>query len=298
MTRQLITTDELAGTRVVGGSKSTRRIGKVRTCVFHPKEKRCVGFIVKRPDLLWMFRRKDKFVAIDGYDFEDGRIVVHDGPEATDRGACKHLGVNWDDCVLWVGMPVMTREGQLLGAVGSVSFSPVSGTVESIETSAGATSNTLLGKRTIPASLVTGFRRGIGTELVQSGEAGESTELGAILVADEAVDVPAEGGLAEQAGKATAVAMDKVHTVVDKVKPKASEAAEATGAAINKGAYATGKQIGKAKHMFSDFKDEYGKARGEKPSGASSAKTSIQKKKKGGMFSAFKEEYDKARHGE
>ena len=75
MAKQLITTSELAGTRVVGGKNGTKRIGKVRSFVFHPKEKRCIGFIVKRPDLLWMFRRKDKFVSIDGYDIEDGRIV-------------------------------------------------------------------------------------------------------------------------------------------------------------------------------------------------------------------------------
>ena len=306
MAKQLISTSELAGTRVVGGKKATKRIGKVRSCVFHPKEKRCVGFIVKRPDLLWMFRRKDMFVSIDGYDFEDGRIVVHDDSEATDRGACKHLGVNWDDCVLWVGMPVMTQEGDVLGMVGSVSFSFVTGAVESLETSAGATSNALLGKRTIPASLIMGFRRGMGTKLSQSAEAGgkandeanSEAELGAILVAKEAEDVAAEGGLAEQAGKATAVAMDKVHTAADKVKPKVSEAAEVTGAAINKGAYATGKQIGKAKTMFSDFKDEYDKARGEKPRAESGKKTSIQKKKAGGMFASFKEEYNKARHGE
>ena len=300
MVKKLISTSELAGTRVVGGKKSTKRIGKVRSCVFHPKEKRCVGFIVKRPDLLWMFHRKDKFVAIDGYDFEDGRIVVRDDAEATDRGACKHLGVNWDDCVLWVGMPVMTQDGQSLGVVGSVTFSLVTGAVDSLETSTGAASNALLGKRIIPASLIAGFKRGMGAELAQSAEAmGEEVELGAILVLDEALDVSAEGGLAEQAGKATAVVADKAHTAVDKVKPKVSEAAAVTGAAVNKGAYATGKQIGKAKNMFSDFKEEYSKAANDgKPAAKKgAAKASIQKKKKsGGMFAAFKEEYDKARH--
>ena len=34
---------------------------------------------------------------------------------------------------------------------------------------------------------------------------------------------------------------------------------------MNKGAYATGKQIGKATGMFSEFKEEYDKARGPKP---------------------------------
>ena len=132
MAKQLITTSELAGTRVVGGTNGTKRIGKVRSFVFHPKEKRCIGFIVKRPDLLWMFRRKDKFVSIDGYDIEDGRIVIRNVPEATDRAACKSLGVNWDDCVLWMGLPVMTQDGQDLGLVGSVTFNRLTGTVDSL----------------------------------------------------------------------------------------------------------------------------------------------------------------------
>ena len=59
--------------------------------------------------------------------------------------------------------------------------------------------------------------------------------------------------------------MDKAHTAVDKVKPKVNEAAHAAGDAVNKGAYATGKQIGKATGMFSEFKEEYDKARGPKP---------------------------------
>ena len=52
MANKLTTTDELTGVRVIGGKKGTKRIGKVRRFVFHPKEKRVVGFVVKRPDLL------------------------------------------------------------------------------------------------------------------------------------------------------------------------------------------------------------------------------------------------------
>ena len=88
MANKLITTDELTGVRVIGGKKGTKRIGKVRRFVFHPKEKRVVGFVVKRPDLLWMFRRKDLFVAVSGYEIEDGRIVVSNDPAATNRAAC------------------------------------------------------------------------------------------------------------------------------------------------------------------------------------------------------------------
>ena len=334
MANKLITTDELTGVRVIGGKKGTKRIGKVRRFVFHPKEKRVVGFVVKRPDLLWMFRRKDLFVAVNGYEIEDGRIVVSNDPAATNRAACKALGVDWDACVLWVGLPVMTEDGDALGVVGSVTFDRKTGAVDSITTDSGATANALLGKREIPANLVKGFRRGMGAALAQTGAEGEESEevvLGAILVAEEARDIAVEGGLAEKAGEATAVVVDKAHTAVDKAKPVASAAAKKTGEVVNKGAYATGKQIAATKGMFSGFKEEYDKARGPKPSqekalekadepkaqelpaptaqakkapakqgaakqGAAKKQAAKKPAPKKNMFSAFKEEYDKARH--
>ncbi len=325
MARNLLTTHELTGVRVVGGKNGTKRIGKVRRFVFHPKEKRCVGFIVKRPDLLWMFRRKDKFVSIEGYDIVDGRIAIRNVPEATDRAACKALGVNWDDCVLWVGLPVMTEDGTSLGMVGNVTFNRITGMVDTFDTDSGATANALLGKRTIPADLVKGFRRGMGAALAQVGSEGRETDevvLGAMLVDDAAKDLVAEGGVAEKAGAVTAVAVDKVHTTVDRAKPVVSEAAKKTGEVVNKGAYATGKQIAATKGMFSGFKEEYDKARGVKPGSddqalavtdeaedegvsapAKPASTAPKKKTtakkpapKKNMFAAFKEEYDKARH--
>ena len=334
MANKLTTTDELTRVRVIGGKKGTKRIGKVRRFVFHPKEKRVVGFVVKRPDLLWMFRRKDLFVAVSGYEIEDGRIVVSNDPAATNRAACKALGVDWDACVLWVGLPVMTEDGDALGVVGSVTFDRKTGVVDSVTTDSGATANALLGKREIPANLVKGFRRGMGAALAQTGAEGEESEevvLGAILVAEEARDIAVEGGLAEKAGEATAVVVDKAHTAVDKAKPVASAAAKKTGEVVNKGAYATGKQIAATKGMFSGFKEEYDKARGPKPSqekalekaaepkaeelpaptaqakkapakqgaakqGAAKKQAAKKPAPKKNMFSAFKEEYDKARH--
>ena len=311
MASKLITTKELTGTRVIGGKKGTKRIGKVRRFVFHPKEKRVIGFVVKRPDLLWMFHRSDLFVPIDGYDLVDGRIVIRPEAATSGKAYCKQAGLNWDDCVLWVGLPVMSQDGESYGYVGNVTFNRLTGTVKSFETDNGAASNTLLGKRTIPADMVRGFKRGVGAALAQMGDEGTETDevqLGAMLVSNEVADLNSEGGVAEAAGAATAVAVDKVHTTVDKAKPVVSNAAKKTGEAVNKGAYATGKQISKSKHMFQDFKSEYDKA--VAPSGttkktlSSSTKkaTSTAKKKaapkKKNMFASFKEEYDKARNGD
>lgn len=265
---RLVSTSELVGKRVFT-DKSTpknpeavRKLGKVRHCVFHPTQRRCVGVIVKRPDLLWMFRRKDVFVAYNGYDLVDGRVVVRQAAEATDKGACKALGVNYDDCVLWGGLPVIGEDGTVYGTVGDVTFDGATGEVETLQVTQGATANAILGVREIPGSLIRGFKRGIGTALAINGQSDEEDPiLGAILVADEVADLDTEGGLAEKAGEATAVVAERARETVEAVKPAVSTATKAAGKAVNAGAYATGRQIKRASGMFSAFKEEYDKAR-------------------------------------
>lgn len=137
MASKLITTHELTGTRVLGGKKGTKRIGKIRRFVFHPKEKRVIGFVVKRPDLLWMFHRADVFVPIDGYDLVDGRVIIRPDAAASGKAYCKKEGLNWDDCVLWVGLPVMSEDGESYGIVGNVTFNRLTGTVDCFETDNG-----------------------------------------------------------------------------------------------------------------------------------------------------------------
>lgn len=315
MASNLMTNDELRGVRVLGGKNGTSHIGKVRRLVFHPRERRVVGFIVKRPDLALMFHRKDLFVSINGFDIVDGRVVVRQAPDATDKGACKALGIDWDTCVMWEGLPLVTESGETLGMVGTVTFDRETGAISTVTADAGATANTLLGTRVIPSSYIKGFRRGIGVALVQQDEAGaeqdeDEIELGAILVSDEAMKLVAEGSVAEKAGAATAVAVNKVNTTV---KPAVTNAAKATTQAVGKGVRAVGKRAVETKDAFSGFKEEYDKARGAKGSDggtstvvkkASSAKpsskTASAKKApaKKNMFAAFKEEYDKARHGD
>ena len=287
MSENLVTTKELTGKRVVGGKKG-KRIGKVRRFVFHPSEKRCIGLLVKRPDAALMFHRKDLFVALGGFHVDDGGdLVVHDDSEATERGAIKALGVNWDACVIWVGMPVMTADGELLGFVDTVTFDRATGAVHSLTTENGAANDALLGKRTIPGSYVKGFRRGQGVALVQAGEyqgetPDEQVERGAIMVSDEALELSAQGGAAAAAGKASAVVANKarqgagkakegavkakkvVEGKLEEARPGAQKFAEAAGEAIDSGSYKVGKQLGKASGMFSAFKEEFDKAsRGE-----------------------------------
>ncbi len=284
MAGELITTDKLSGTKVFGGKDGKKRIGKVRQFVFHPNEKRCVGFVVKRPDVAWMFRRKDLFVSIKGFELVDGDIVVSEAAEATDKGACKDLGIDWDSCVLWIGLPIMAEDSKQFGVVGNVTFDLKTGKVQSIETSTGAASDALLGKMEVPADMIKGFRRGIGATLAQTGKENtmqdedEDAVLGAIMVSDEAKKLTVEGGIAEKAGKTTAVITNKVSTTVNKAKPTMSNAAKATGEVINAGAYATGRQIARSKGMFAEFKAEYEKARGPVPGKSDETRSSTTSK--------------------
>lgn len=275
MPEQLVTTKSLSGLRAISQTKG-KRIGKVRHFVFHPSEKRVVGLTVKRPDAALMFHRKDLFVALDGFHVEDGQLVVHEDASATDKGAVKALGVNWDACVLWIGMPVLTQSGDSLGYVSTVTFDRQTGVVRSLTTENGAAENALLGRRSIPAKYVKGFRRGQGEALAPMGSregTGDEQEVerGAILVSDAALDVPVQGGAAAAAGKATAVVTNKAkqgaakakvaaEKRVEEAKPAATKVAKRAGQAAEAGTFAVGKQLGRASGMFSAFKEEFDKA--------------------------------------
>ena len=231
--------------------------------------------MVKRPDAALMFKRKDLFVALDGYEFEDGRFVVPpDSKDGVDEGACKRLGIDLDSCVIWQGMPIMTQGGENLGYVEDVQFKRSSGKVVSITPHVGATSKALLGKLSIPADYVKGFKFGIGTELtITEGEGEEEQAVrGAIMVSDDVLHLDSEGGLAEKAGHNSVIAAEKARQTVAKAKPRVDAAAKATEDAVNKGAYVTGRQLGRAKGMFSAFKDEYDKAVADDPKPAKKRK--------------------------
>lgn len=235
---------------------AVKKLGRIRHWVFHPKDLRCVGFLVKRPDVALMFHRQDTFVAYNGFDIIDGDIVIKDSPGSTDKSACKALGIDLDDCVLWIGLPVLTRDGSSFGLVGSVNYDGRTGKIISLEVDSGATANTLLGHLTIPAEDIVGFRRGKGAQLYLTDD-DDPESFGAIMVKDNVKTMKVEGGIAEKAGTATAVVADKAKKSAEKVKPKVKKATKAAGEAVNKGAYVTGRQIARSQGMFGKFKENF-----------------------------------------
>ena len=164
---------------------------------------------------------------------------------------------------MWQGLPLMTEAGDRCGFVGDVRFASADGAVKVVSVDRGKTADILLGYTDIPASLVKGFKLGVGDRL--NNEDGEDFLRGAIIVSPEVLDMAPEGGLAEKAGSASAVVNDKASraaaNVSAKVKPAAAEAAHKAGEAMNDGAYKLGVQLSKTKGMFSNFKEEYRRAR-------------------------------------
>ena len=268
-----------------------RRIGKVRRFVFHPTEKRVIGFIMKRPDMAMMFHRPDQFVAIDRIEVVEGGVIVEDAPDTFDQKACKRFGVEWAKCLLWLGMEIVTESGESLGRVGDVVFEPNTGRVVCLRRDEGATARWILGVEEVPASMIRGFRFGVGSRMAdyENDEAAaeendvpeeEVENFGAIVVLDTVRDLDSHGGIAEKAGAASVRAANKGKEALNRAKEQGAEMAEKakevarekTGVtmdnlgekaedALNKGAYATGRQIGRAKGMFAGFMDEYRKAR-------------------------------------
>ena len=302
-------TKDLYNKKVYGGKDGTKKIGKVRNFVFHPSEKRLVGFMVKRPDAALMFHRKDLFVRLGCLvPREDDTYAVAQEAGATDAAACKYLKVNWDSCILWWGLPVLCEDGTYLGTVGHIAYAEDTGKVLAFQVDTHSTEETLLGTRDIPAHLIRGFKRGMGSPLAQQKDRAnvqETEDLGAMLVADEAKDMKLEGGLAEAAGFAAAKTAATARVVVKRVKPKVTKAAtEAKDAVAPKvGAAATRVKEAVAPKLESltggerITKENAARLTGE-VAGRGMSAAGRQLGRAAGMFSAFKAEYDKAAHGE
>ena len=280
-----IRTSDLLGKKVYfrkagkDGAPFLKKVGKIRSFPIHPKKAKVIGVLIKRPDLAWMFHRGDVLVSTDGLESVDGNLVYSEGGgkfgHEAEKALSKNYGITLDECLLWLGLPVLTESGEAVGFVKDMEFAPSSGNIVSIEIGKGPTSDTLLGSVRMPATVIRGFKRGKGTRLSDSpmpddgGNDGDA--FGALVVTDEALELEASGGVAEKAGRTAAVVADKTRKTYRKTMKrtegirrgageKAKKAASAASDAAEKGAFVTGRQIARASGMFSEFKDEFLKA--------------------------------------
>ncbi|MCL2529926.1 MAG: PRC-barrel domain-containing protein [Coriobacteriia bacterium] len=263
MTENLISTKKLTGTRVIKGKKLPRNAGKVHRFIFYPDQKRVAGFETKKSDFLLMFKRRGRFVAINGYYMYEDYAFIRNEKGASGKAAYKALNLYPDDSVLWIGLPVITEDGESVGVVNDVTFALPSGEVQSIEAGPKAMGKLTQGTRTIPVELIKGYSAAAETVETEAAEAEKKKLSPAIIVLTEAlaIDIDTEKSIAAQAGKKASAIAGKVGVDSAAVSEKAKSAAQTAGAVASAGAAATGKQLKKAGGMFSAFKDAYNEGR-------------------------------------
>lgn len=224
-------------TKKDGTPRSPKKLGKIHFPVFTPGGTRVVGFMVRQPDIAGMIKQPDRFVALDAIGVYEGAIAVEDVKGSYDEAAAKRLGIDLDDCIIWVGMDVRTESGAKVGYCSDVEFKPRAGTVISFAITAGAASSVLVGDVQMPSTMLRGY------------------EKGAMIVSDDVKSLGFTGGAAAKAAEATVV-------VGDKVKKGAKVLDDKGSVAVDKGSRALGKQLGRTRGMFKSFADEYKKASG------------------------------------
>ncbi len=270
MEENLTSIKRLKGIKVFRGKRIPHNLGKIHSVVFYPDRSCVAGFITKRMDFLLMFKRKGHFISIKSYYMYEGLAFARPEKGTIDKAAYKALDLDPDDCVEWLGLPVVTEDGQHVGVVTDVTFAHITGEVRSVEASLGTVGKVLQGSRTIPIALIKGYSKDANKALsleTKSNEAERGDEerparyAQVILVANEALALDIENGVASKAGKKVTEMANNAGVDTAKVSEKAKSVAATAGAIGQAGAVAAGKQLKKTKGMFSAFKEEYDKAR-------------------------------------
>lgn len=205
------------------------KLGKIHMAVFAPNGRQLAGFLVARPDVVGMVKREDAFLAWDSFEPCERGLVVTRPDDGLDDAARKRLDLDWDKCIMWAGMDARTRSGKVLGYVNDVEFDLKTGAAKTFFVGDGGMSRALVGSFEIPAQMVIGY----------------SAADQFMVVSDEAENLAVDGGVAAKAGEAWASAKVKGAEVGHKAGAAASEA-------VDKGTFALGRALGKAKRAIAD----------------------------------------------
>ena len=278
---------------------TVKKLGRLHYFLF--QKNLCLGALIKRPDVALMFRRKDVFAPLKAINFQAKTIILDDDYEKQGEAFLKENKIKLSQTFVYDGMSVQCENGEALGCIDSV-ICDAKGSLREILISDGATSDKLLGLRTIPADLIVGMKTGTGAVRLVSTDGSDDEGVGVFVVKDEAADVKMKGGAtqklavttikaknkaAESASKAAEIAIPAVAKGVSKGAEKAADLAK-KGAAKAKEKATPVLENGKA--AAADLAEE-GKARAKEK-----AEKNAEAFKLG--FSGFKEEFKKAYSGE
>ena len=182
----MITTTQIGKKRVYLRNKKGRlkKFGKIRAVVFHPSKPQAIGAVIKRPDFLLMFKRKERFVALDRFRQVEGGLEVVDQADSWDTAACKRMGVDYDSCIIWDYMPIVTDAGRELGNITDIALDEDTYAIDHVDIAPNSLNRAILGSANIPANMIRGYKDN------------------AIVVKDEIGEIEETGGVAAKAGEA------------------------------------------------------------------------------------------------
>lgn len=221
------------------GVEKVKKLGRVHMVVFSPSGDELVGYLVKRPDVAGVVKREDAFLARDAFVTKEDGLHVTNQEDGLDAAARKRLGFDWDSCVMWLGMDVVTKGGNDLGYVRDIAIDPDDWRVRDFYVGHGSVEESLIGCVEVPVDMLAGHHKG------------------KMVVDDAAAALQPVGGAAARAGEATARA--KVES-----KKAVAKADEASAKAVDKGSRALGKALGDTKRAFAEAKREYQEETGTK----------------------------------
>ena len=209
-----------------------QKFGRLRAAVFSPDGRRVVGFVVKRPDVVGMIRRGDAFVALDALGrFDEKNMLVSRPEDGLDDAALRRLDLDWDNCIMWAGMDAKTTDGKPLGYVSDAEYDEKTGRVTRFFTDDGGMAKALIGSFVIAPEMVRGYSNGF------------------MVVDTQGERVSLDGGLAGAAGEGYA----RAKAGASKLGKKAGAAA---GEAVDKGSFALGRALGRAKRAMAEAAED------------------------------------------
>lgn len=203
-----------------------KKVGRVSYVLFHLADPTIVGFEVRMRLFLFLFERKRRYVPYSGVTIAEGEMTLSEGTRL-EKARARGSSVDWEQTVIWRGMPVRTDSGTPVGAVKDVDLDR-EGRVTRLVLTRGATSDMAIGVREVSGDEILGFSEG------------------SVRLSESVVNPEFSGGAAAGAGKAAAVA---------KVTAERA-AAGAVTAAISAGRAAKRSSVGKrAAQSWKGFTD-------------------------------------------
>ena len=259
MQNDIIYSHKVSGLKVF--DQEGKSYGRLHFVVFLPKEKTCAGFLVKRPDVAWMFRRKDLFIPLDACVSAEYEFIFNGQDYTVGSEALKKKKINIDACIIWDGMYAVTKSGKLIGQISSVVFSKNDGKI--VKVMIGSTNRArdlLYGKIALPSSYVEGFRFVKPEAFKKLGIEKEDICEGVIVLKDEVADIIVEKGLIYQASSTASKVTAKIKAETEQMASTIQKQTKKIQKSVDSGAYAAGEKLSGLTGMFSEFKEEYKKA--------------------------------------